>query len=137
MLSTFLNFPKLLPNFLITHRERLEDRYALCTNFLKARSIPYIPSNAGCFIWANLSKYSAFERGNTSLEQERSLACRLFGEGIYLIPSEAFHGEDPGWFRISFAVDKDTLETGLARYRILPNLLRRDWLLRLVSRIQL
>jgi len=137
MLSTFLNFPKLLPSFLITHRERLENQYSRCANFLKAHSIPYIPSNAGWFIWADLSKYSAFERGNTPLEQERSLTCRLFGEGIYLIPSETFHGEDPGWFRISFAVDKHTLEMGLARYRALPNLLRREWLQRLVSRIQL
>jgi Aminotransferase class I and II len=137
VLSTFLSFPKLIPNFLITHRERLEDRYALCANFLKAHSIPYIPSNAGCFILVDLSKYSAFERGQTPLEQERSLTCRLFGKGIHLIPSETLHGEDPGWYRISFAVDKDTLETGLTRYRALPNLLRGESLLRLVSRIQL
>jgi 1-aminocyclopropane-1-carboxylate synthase len=137
VLSTFLNFPKLFPNFLITYRERLEDRYALCTNFLKAHSIPYIPSNAGCFILADLSEYIAFERGQTPLEQERSLTCRLFGEGIHLIPSETFHGEDPGWYRISFAVDKDALETGLARYCALTNLLRRELLLRLASRIQL
>jgi len=33
-----------------------------------------------------------------------------------LATSEAFFGEEAGWFRISFAVDRDILHLGLTRY---------------------
>lgn len=116
VLSTVLNQPKFLSIFLRTHRERLEDRYNLSTDILRLYSIPYMPSNAGCFIWVDLSEHIVNEPGETPLERERALNCRLFSEGIHLAPSEAFHGEQCGWFRVSFTVDKDTLETGLSRY---------------------
>jgi hypothetical protein len=36
--------------------------------------------------------------------------------GLHLATSEAFWGEDCGWFRITFAVPRKVLELGLNRY---------------------
>jgi hypothetical protein len=51
----------------------------------------------------------------TPLEQERALNKRLFEGGVHLATSEAFQGEEYGWFRISFSVDENVLELGLKR----------------------
>jgi DNA-binding transcriptional MocR family regulator len=94
----------------------LADRYSLCTAILKAHSIPYIPSNAGFFLWADLSRYLESQPGETPLQRERSLNELLFNGGVHLATSEAFSGEDSGWFRITFSVDEARLRLGLNRY---------------------
>ena len=113
-LSTILDHPTYLTGFLKQNRKLLVERYTLCTSILKAHSISYIPSNAGFFLWADLSSYMAFQEGS-SLEQERALHKRLFDGGVHLATSEAFQGEEYGWFRISFSVDDKVLELGLMR----------------------
>ena len=117
-LSTILNHPNFLCGFVRVHRERLEERYSVCTSILKIYQIPYISSNVGSSIWVNLSEYIAVEPGDTLLEREQSLAARLLSEGIHLAPSRAFNEETIGWFRVYFAIDILTLEVGLARYRL-------------------
>ena len=74
-----------------------------------------MPSNAGFFIWTNLSAYLRPEDGDTPVEQERALNDRLFNGGVHVATSEAFFGEEAGWFRISFALDRDTLKLALKR----------------------
>ena len=115
-ISTVLNHPNFLQNFLKIHRERLEDRYTFCTNILKVYEIPYGRSTAGNYVWIDLSKYVNTEPGESALDQERSLNSRLFKGGIHLTPVDAFPGGQAGWFRINFAMDIDSLEVGLARY---------------------
>jgi DNA-binding transcriptional MocR family regulator len=114
VLSTILNHGTYLPEFLKQNRKLLVERYTLCTNILKAYSISYIPSNAGFFLWADLSPYMLSHDG-TPLEQERALNRRLFEGGVHIATSEAFQGEEYGWFRISFSVDEKALELGLTR----------------------
>jgi len=41
---------------------------------------------------------------------------RLLDGGVHLATSEAFEGEEYGWFRITFTVEKDILELALQRY---------------------
>ena len=41
---------------------------------------------------------------------------RLLDGGVHLATSEAFFGEENGWFRITFTVEKDVLQTALERY---------------------
>ena len=40
---------------------------------------------------------------------------KFLDAGIHLATCEAFRGEDNGWFRITFATDKETLQTGMQR----------------------
>jgi len=114
---TLLNNPAFLNKYVQTNCKRLEDRYRVCTDFLKSYSIPYFPANSGFFIWIDLSAYLRRQDGKTPTERERALNDRLFNGGIHLATSEAFFGEVPGWFRLSFAVDQDFLRLGLKRYR--------------------
>jgi DNA-binding transcriptional MocR family regulator len=97
----------------------LRERYNICTNILRAQSIPYVAANAGFFVWADLSKYLRLRDGSTPVERERALNDMLFNGGIHLATSEAFFGEESGWFRISFAVDIEYLQLGLRRYAFL------------------
>jgi hypothetical protein len=53
--------------------------------------------------------------GDTKLEKEREMNSRLLDGGVHLATSEQFYGEEYGWFRITFAVEKDTLDVGLER----------------------
>ena len=89
--------------------------YTVCTRFLQKHSIPYIPSNAGFFIWVNLTEYLRTMPGDSDLEKEREMNKRLLDGGVHLATSEAFYGEDHGWFRITFTVEKDMLELALQR----------------------
>lgn len=111
-----LNHPTFLSEFVRTNRARLRDRYEICTRFLSAHEIPYLPANAGFFVWADLSEYLSQEIGDTPVARERALNDRLFNGGIHLATSEAFFGEEAGWFRISFAVAREVLQLGLTRY---------------------
>lgn len=115
-LSTILNHPTFFKSFIATNCERLVEQYSFCTSFLKKHSIPYIHSNAGFYLWADLSAFSDRLPGSTPLEKERELNSRLMDGGLHLATSEAFWGEDCGWFRITFAVPRSVLELGLNRY---------------------
>jgi gliotoxin/aspirochlorine biosynthesis aminotransferase len=115
-LSTILNHPTFFKSFITTNCKRLVEQYNFCTSFLKNHSIPYIHSNAGFYLWADLSAFSDRLPGANPLEKERELNLRLMDGGLHLATSEAFWGEDCGWFRITFAVPRKVLELGLNRY---------------------
>jgi 1-aminocyclopropane-1-carboxylate synthase len=114
-LSTILNHPTFLPTFLATNRTNLIHHYRLCTQILRAHGIPYIPSNAGFFIWVDLTRFLAKLPGSTALEKEREMNRRLLDGGLHLTTSEAFYGEEYGWFRITFTVERGVLELALQR----------------------
>jgi aspartate/methionine/tyrosine aminotransferase len=114
-LSTIVNHPTFLPSYLKTNKQRLVTQYAICTSFLRAHAIPYIPSNAGFYLWADLSAYLDRLPGDTPLDKEREMNHRLLDEGVHIATSEAFYGEECGWFRITFAVQRNILELGLNR----------------------
>lgn len=66
-------------------------------------------------MWVDLSAYLSQFEGNSDVEKEREMTKRMLNEGVYLANSETFYGEYSGWFRITFAVEKDMLELGLIR----------------------
>ena len=67
-------------------------------------------------MWVDLTAYLDAMPGDTKLEKERAMNLRLLDGGVHLATSEAFFGEDYGWFRITFTVEKDILELGLKRF---------------------
>lgn len=44
--------------------------------------------------------------------EERALFERLFKAGVYAFPGRELLAEEPGWFRLSFALPPDTLAEG-------------------------
>ena len=55
-------------------------------------------------------------KGETKLEKEREMNNRFLDAGVHFATSEQFHGEEYGWFRITFAVETELLKLGLKRY---------------------
>jgi 1-aminocyclopropane-1-carboxylate synthase len=108
-----------MSEFLKLSRARLAEHYNICARFLRKYSIPYNPTNAGFFIWIDLSKYLEEMPGHTALEKEKEMNRRLLDGGVHLATSEQFYGEDYGWFRITFSVEKDVLELGMKRFIII------------------
>src|SRR5262245_24562135 len=94
--STILNHSSFLSNFLEVNLSRLPHAYSICTRLLRKHAIPYIPSNAGFFIWADFTAYLETAPGDTDLEKERAMNDKLLDGGIHLATSEAFFGEDYG-----------------------------------------
>jgi 1-aminocyclopropane-1-carboxylate synthase len=115
-ISAILNDPAFLQSFTKRNRQLLTKRYNFATKFLKAHSIAYVPSNAGFFIWIDLSPFLDHFEGDNPLDRERTMNQALFDGGVHLATSEAFEGEDSGWFRLSFAVNQEILDLGLDRY---------------------
>jgi hypothetical protein len=54
--------------------------------------------------------------GDTNLQKEREMTKRMLDGGVYLATAEAFKGEENGWYRITFTVEKDVLLLGLKRF---------------------
>jgi 1-aminocyclopropane-1-carboxylate synthase len=113
--SKIVGDTKFIDSFIDDNRLTLREHYEFCTKILKAHSIPYIPSNAGFYIWTDLTKYLSSFPGKTERDKERAMATAFLDGGVFIASSEAYFGEDYGWFRITFTVDKDTLELGLKR----------------------
>ena len=110
-----INHPTFFREFLNINRSRLIDHYTICTRFLRRHGLPYIPSNAGFFVWVDLSAYLSSMKGDTDLEKERYMNNKLLDGGVHLATSEAFRGEYNGWFRITFTVEKEMLILALNR----------------------
>ena len=85
-------------------------------------------SNAGIFVWVNLQRYlydksesdfsaTKFFRSDIQFYRDREMALwnRLLASGVGLGLGSWYSAEEPGWFRISFTVEKDSLQTGLER----------------------
>ena len=42
-----------------------------------------------------------------------ALCEAMFSAGVYIVPSTALFGEEPGWFRITFTMKPPLLDEGL------------------------
>ena len=77
-------------------------------------------SNARFFLWINLSPFfSTNSLGDQGWAAEKELNDRLLESGVAMASSAAYSAEVPGWFRIIFAVDEDTLREGIRRSVVL------------------
>ena len=91
---------------------RLTEAYEHVTDFLKKHNIPYTPSNSGPFLWIDLSRLLI----EATLEAERQLAWSMIRHGLWLATGEAYHSEQPGRFRMTFALPRADRDIGLSRY---------------------
>ena len=48
-----------------------------------------------------------------SSESEMALCEEMFSAGVYIVPSTALLGEEPGWFRITFTMKRPLLDEGM------------------------
>ncbi|GAA1602284.1 pyridoxal phosphate-dependent aminotransferase [Kribbella sancticallisti] len=86
-----------------TARTRLLAAYDLTTTALTAAGIPYLPAQAGLFLYLDLRTF----------EPE---PARIFTEAkLNLTPGTSFHTAEPGWFRLCYATHPAAVTTAITR----------------------
>ncbi|KAK7433176.1 hypothetical protein QQZ08_000107 [Neonectria magnoliae] len=103
--------------FIASSREKLAAAHAHVTRGLRDMGVRYLAgSNAGFFVWVDLSPYLPAELGGEA-DAEFALARKLMDAGVFLHPREE-HSLRPGWFRLVYTQDAKTVTEGLRRIKI-------------------
>jgi aspartate/methionine/tyrosine aminotransferase len=93
---------------------RLAKAYVTITSFFNELSIPYIPCNAGLYVFAKLAPKAK------TWEDEGAVTTKLKEAGVLVSCGQAYHGPEGerGWARVGFAVEPKELDEAIARMRI-------------------
>src|SRR5207244_9758369 len=96
-------------DFLRTYRGRLAASYTAATRQLAAGGIRYAPAQAGLSVWVDLRPWLS----SPSFAAEQALWRCLMDDGrVSITPGQVFHGPEPGWFRLSHALDPAHVREG-------------------------
>ncbi|EED13267.1 aminotransferase, classes I and II family [Talaromyces stipitatus ATCC 10500] len=116
--TTILDDHEFIKVFLRDSRALLRSHSDFAVRALEEAGIPYSPgANAGLFLWIDLSKCLDINIANTQDEwvAETQLSKQLQTAGVEMSSGQAYHNEAPGWFRVIFSMEMDTLKEGLSR----------------------
>ncbi|XP_065918320.1 probable inactive 1-aminocyclopropane-1-carboxylate synthase-like protein 2 [Dysidea avara] len=91
--------------------KRLREQLEMTIDWLNKNGVPFIRPMGGLYIYANFNKFLS----DSTCEAETALCDKFFDVGVYITPSVAFHGVEPGWFRIVFAEEPSCLKLALQR----------------------
>lgn len=102
-----------LDGFLAESRRGLGEASALARELLRKKGVPFWEgSRAGFFLWVDLRAWLGKGDG---WEAEREVNERFTKSGVFLTAGEGMRAEEPGWFRIVFSWDEETLRLGMGR----------------------
>jgi aspartate/methionine/tyrosine aminotransferase len=112
-------------NFLDESRERLVQSYTICTRKLDEMVLPFIPAEAGMFVYVDFSSLLP----SKTFEWEQKLSELMFKIRVVLTPGEGQHDASPGMFRICYAwVGPESLQVAMERLsRLVAKLRRMEW----------
>ena len=97
-----------MARFVQERRRRLADAYAMTTAALDAQGIEYVEAAAGLYVWIRLPA--------ATFGAERATWQRIFDTAkVNIVPGDAFHCPEPGWFRLCFSSDARAVRAGIAR----------------------
>lgn len=114
--ATILESSSFTNKFLATARERLAKASQLVKGLLDDVGIPYASrSNAGFFLWVDLSAWLDEREGEKGWEEERMLEQRMQEEKVFLTPGRGQASERPGCFRLVFSREEDVVREGIRR----------------------
>ncbi|KAI1145103.1 putative acc synthase [Nemania diffusa] len=133
MWASMLEDKEFLATFMAKNSRILAEHCAIVTSFLDQHKIPYYRGvNAGTFVWVDLRHY-LYSQGRTKegvdlainklspsefkvyQDRETQLFNRCLEFGVWISLGSSFSTEQLGWFRISFTVENQALQTGLQR----------------------
>lgn len=107
LLAELLSDSEWVRCFLAEGRGRLAGSYERVTGLLGKFGIPYLPSQAGCSLWVDLSAWLP----TPDFAGEQALWRTILDDArVSIVPGRAFHSPEPGWFRVCH-----TLEPALVR----------------------
>ncbi|KAF2724791.1 PLP-dependent transferase [Polychaeton citri CBS 116435] len=102
--------------FFALSRSRLSHCNKLCRSYLDSKGIKYLPgSNAGFFMWVDLRSHLQQKEGEDAWDAEQRLYDRFFAHKIYVNNGKLLNADEPGWFRLIFVQDDETLKEGFKR----------------------
>ncbi|KAF9197076.1 hypothetical protein BGZ50_000026 [Haplosporangium sp. Z 11] len=119
MIIKLLSDSKTIDTFTKTNQQRLAESYTYTVDLLREHNIPYVPAQAGHFLWIDLRPYipsslvSAASAGDRAAEY--LLWRAMLDEGVYVNLGEAFSESKVGFFRLSFSVPIPQLKIGMER----------------------
>lgn len=80
--------------------DQLRKSYDMLTTALDEAEIPFVPAEAGMFVWIDMRKYLS----EPSWHEETALWKKICDEAkVILTPGKSCHAAEPGFFRLCFA----------------------------------
>lgn len=89
----------------------LADRYSELTAALDELNISYLPCNASLSVFAHLAPKA------TTWEEEADVITRLKAAGVIVSGGRGYQTPEMGWARLTFALEKKTLDEGIKRMK--------------------
>ncbi|CAI7658003.1 unnamed protein product [Penicillium manginii] len=117
-----LNRFKVVEDLLSDNKPRLRKATEIVEDFLSFHHILFYSPVAGCVMWARIGGELATK------ETDAELVERFGAAGVAVGAGSRFKSEEPGWFRITFALPRNTLIEGLRRIEIGMEV-KRPWIL--------
>jgi aspartate/methionine/tyrosine aminotransferase len=119
--SLFSNL-QVVEDLLSDNKPRLRKATEIVEDFLSFHHILFYSPVAGCVMWARIGGELATK------ETDAELVERFGAAGVAVGAGSRFKSEEPGWFRITFALPRNTLIEGLRRIEIGMEV-KRPWIL--------
>jgi len=93
--------------------EKLAAAYSTMTDFLDTYAIPYVPANAGLYVFARIAPDAR------TWEDEAKMVDELKSAGVVVSPGKAYHGPESqkGWARVLFALETEQLAEAIRRMK--------------------
>jgi aspartate/methionine/tyrosine aminotransferase len=87
--------------------------YLAMTGFLDSYAIPYVPANAGLYVFAKLAPDAR------TWEDEIEMVEHLKSAGVVVSPGKAYHVPESqkGWARVLFALEEEQLGEAIRRMK--------------------
>ncbi|OWT41640.1 hypothetical protein J008_01476 [Cryptococcus neoformans] len=111
LLSTLLNDKPAFKAMISENRRRLTAASTFCREWFRKRGVHAFNTVAGHFMLVDFQKHLNI----TTFNQEKELWQRLLDAGVYTATGGGYHWKYPGFLRITFSVNQDSLKLGLER----------------------
>ncbi|TGZ76173.1 ACC synthase [Ascodesmis nigricans] len=125
--TKFLLDEEFKARYFATNSQRIAESYMFLREWLQERRIPFVEGTThGFFMWVDMRELL----GDQGREGERRLMEKLLEVGVWIASGESFGSSVPGWFRITFTVEREVLVEGLRRLGRVVDEVRREGLVR-------
>ncbi|OCL13814.1 1-aminocyclopropane-1-carboxylate synthase 1 [Glonium stellatum] len=105
-----------IKKFLETSRQKLAASSRLVRQLMDDAGIRYSHnSNAGFFLWVDLSPWLKEKDGEDGWKMEEVLTRKMLNNKVFILNGGAQAAEEPGFFRLVFSHDEKTLRKGFER----------------------
>ncbi|RWA03238.1 hypothetical protein EKO27_g11869, partial [Xylaria grammica] len=110
-------------SFLATSRARLLHNRLAAESLLSEAGVAFHDrGNAGLFMWIDLGPFlPVAETGGDGWAAQKLIAERLVQAGVVLQSGETYRAPRPGWFRLTFSLDEESMREGIRRRVPLPS----------------